>query len=642
MKKIAAHGAAGRHENISVHEMEVQILEYMAGLGISPAKPQPLQMDGKVRRYRVEGDKAGSHNGYYCIYPDNWPAGYVGSWKHTGDPVKWRFDARALGEGTQKNLRTWAGSDECKRLQETRTKELERSRDEAADAAKALFCGAREAEPDHPYLKKKNVNAYGIRQIGGDLLIPLRDGKGRFRSLQRINADGEKLFHAGAAVAGSFFSIGADLKDGPVILCEGYATGATLHELTGHAVICAMNSGNLSVVAPVARKMYPKRKVLVAADNDVGTKGNPGVAAAKKAVKEAGLDGFFCPEFPEGADGSDWNDFAAAVGMDGAAEKIRRCVERECKTKPEKTPDKGVREFNAKDLMKMDFPPVKWAVEGFLPAGCSVLAGGPKVGKSILSLHLSLAVAVGGTALGKIPVERGSVAYLALEDQPWRLQERIMNSGISSDADLSKLTLVTEIPRQHEGGIDWLEAWLKGHPDARLVVIDTLQKFRKTYGAKGDRYGDDYEAVGNIKSLADRYAVPLLIIHHLKKAADDSDWLNEVSGTQGIAGSADTVLSLKRGRCQGIGVLRMTGRDIEEKELAMRLDGLGWRLEGDAGQFNITEEKRRILEHLKEAGRQTPKEIAETLGANLNTVKTRLRRMVGEGIIFSHGGSYYT
>ena len=119
------------------------------------------------------------------------------------------------------------------------------------------------------------------------------------------------------------------------------------------------------------------------------------------------------------------------------------------------------------------------------------------------------------------------------------------------------------------------------------------------------------------------------------------DWLNEVSGTQGIAGAADTLLFLKHGRCQSIGVLRMTGRDVEECELAMSLDGMGWRLEGNAEDFNRTNEERAIINHLKEAGMQTPKEIADALSLNSSTTRMRLMRMKNRGLIMEYGGKYW-
>ena len=289
-----------------------------------------------------------------------------------------------------------------------------------------------------------------------------------------------------------------------------------------------------------------------------------------------------------------------------------------------------VEQINANDLRHKDFSPLKWAVEGFLPSGLSILAGGPKVGKSILSLHLSLAVAIGGCALGKINVEQGDVLYLALEDTQRRLQERILGSDIPEDEDLSRLTLATRVPRQHEGGLAYIRWWLEGHDSARLVIIDTLQKFRKQLSGKGNIYAEDYDTVSEIKKLADEYDVPILVIHHLKKAMAE-DWLNEISGSQGIAGAADTLFALKRTRTENEGVLHRTGRDVEEKDFDMTLDGFRWILVGDQGLFTLPKWKRDIAQYLKEHETVTPAELGEALKISEKTAQTNLRRFYKDG-----------
>ncbi len=632
---------------IPIELIEAQVLEAMREAGIPPLRDTRLVIDGALHRYAVEGDKGRETAGAYVIHPDGLPGGFISSWRH-GVEVRWKFDLKALDADLYKRCRSPEFRKQAEAAQRKRDADRRKTQSVASEDARIRWEAAQTAPEDHEYLRRKNVPAYGLKCREGALLIPLRDIEGHFKTFQTIAPDGTKRYFPGAPVGGGFCAIGADVKDGPVLLCEGYATGATLHELTGHAVICAMNCHNLVTCAPALRKKYPDRKIIVMADDDAKTEGNPGIEAAKSAVKLGKLDGFLSPPFKTPEDGTDWNDFAARYGAEAAERVLRARIAWACMSEAErkkildrKKLSERVEQINASDLMKMVFPPVRWAVEGFLPMGCSILCGGPKVGKSILSLHLALSVALGGCALGKIPVERGSVAYLALEDRPWRLQERIRGSNLSPDADLSKLTLVTEIPRQHEGGLEWLEWWLETHKDARLVIIDTLQKFRKQHSGKGDRYGDDYDAIGAIKKVADAYSVPLLIVHHLKKAKDEEDWLNEISGTQGIAGAADTLLSLKRARSSNTGILHRTGRDVEEVDLAMTLDGFGWRLEGPAEEYTMSDEKRKIVEHLQKHDSQTPKEVAEALGLKLNTVQQKLLRMSKEGLINGYCGKYW-
>lgn len=292
----------------------------------------------------------------------------------------------------------------------------------------------------------------------------------------------------------------------------------------------------------------------------------------------------------------------------------------------------------------MEFEPLKWAVDEFLPSGLSILAGGPKVGKFILALHLAVGVAIGGCVLGKIFVQQGDVLYMALEDNDRRLKERITHSNMFAGDErpsLDRLTLVTKSPRQHEGGLDYIRWWLINHPEARLVIIDTLQMFRKQLSGKGSMYSEDYDVVSEIKKLADEFDVPFLIIHHLKKAKEGEDWLNKISGSQGIAGAADSIFVLERARVDNGGILHRTGRDVEEMNFAMTLDGFGWVLQGEAEKFTMPEWKRQIIDYLKEHGSVTPATLATALNLNINTAQQNLRRLVKDGELTKEGYGTY-
>jgi len=123
----------------------------------------------------------------------------------------------------------------------------------------------------------------------------------------------------------------------------------------------------------------------------------------------------------------------------------------------------------------MKHNPTRWAVPGILPEGVCILAGKPKVGKSWLALDLALSVGAGREVLAMIPVEPGPVLYLALEDTARRLTKRLRI--LCREAPPSCVEIITECPRLGMGGEDVLQGWLRDHPEARLIVIDTLARF---------------------------------------------------------------------------------------------------------------------------------------------------------------------
>jgi len=255
------------------------------------------------------------------------------------------------------------------------------------------------------------------------------------------------------------------------------------------------------------------------------------------------------------------------------------------------------------------------------------------LGKSWLGLGLALAVASGGAAFGKVPVERGEALYLALEDTPKRLQSRL-GMMLHGEPAPDGLHLATAWPRLDQGGLQHLEAWLDEHQDARLVIVDTFQKLRPPQDGRG-LYEQDYAALAGLKALADRHGVAVLVVHHLRKGSSE-DPLEEVSGTTGLTGAADTVWVLRRDRGRMDATLFITGRDTEEQETALQFDpSLGlWCLLGSAEEYRMSQERQAVLALLREAGEPLgPKAIAEALGKTEGSVRKLLFTLVNEGVI---------
>jgi AAA domain len=307
-------------------------------------------------------------------------------------------------------------------------------------------------------------------------------------------------------------------------------------------------------------------------------------------------------------------------------------------------PERPKTSWTADELMALSFPEPTWAVPGLIAEGVTLLAGPPKAGKSWLSLNLGISIAAGDPALGSIDVEAGPVLYLALEDTPRRLQSR-MRMVLAGGRAPHALTLDTYCPPLPAGGVDYIAGWLDEHPGARLVVIDVFTKVRGLPPAGMSAYEADYAAIGHVKRLADQYGVPVVLVHHVRKAGAD-DFLATVSGTNGLAGAADAVLVLERVRAQADGVLHVTGRDVTENDYAMSFNANAgtWRLlDGPAGDHLMQDTRTMISRFVRDHpdGRK-PKEIAEALQLNENTVRKTCTRMAADGQLHAGaGGTYY-
>jgi hypothetical protein len=272
----------------------------------------------------------------------------------------------------------------------------------------------------------------------------------------------------------------------------------------------------------------------------------------------------------------------------------------------------------------------------------SLLCGPPKVGKSWLSLALGLAVAAGGRAFDSIPVDAGPVLYLALEDTPRRLQARI-GTVLGGQPAPNALTLTTSCPTLTEGGDEAIAGWLDRNRDARMVIIDVFAKLRGAPPPGASAYDADYAAVGRIKKVADHYGIAVLLVHHVRKAGSE-DFLEAVSGTNGIAGAADATLVLKRPRGSADGVLHVTGRDVDEAEYALGFQpasGAWYMLDGPASDHAVGDTRAAILRWLRDNPGSRPKVIAEVTGIDGELIKKTLQRMLRDGQVSADAGGRY-
>lgn len=210
-------------------------------------------------------------------------------------------------------------------------------------------------------------------------------------------------------------------------------------------------------------------------------------------------------------------------------------------------------------------PPV---IDGLLQNGTYIFAGAPKVGKSFLMAQLAYHVATGKPLWG-YEVHQGTVLYLALEDGHERLQKRMYRMfGVE---DVSKLHFAISAKQLGNGLDAQLEKFVREHPDTRLIIIDTLQKVRELSG-EAYSYRDDYQIIGQLKQLADKFKLCMLVVHHTRKSPANDEF-DRISGTTGIYGCADGAFVLsKERRTDSAATLSISGRDQPDQCLHLVRD----------------------------------------------------------------------
>lgn len=311
-----------------------QFRDALAQSGIAPPPGYQFVVDDQIHRYTCEGDKDDAS--WYALHVRPGDNGaepvYFGAYGRWGrlDPVAWC--SRQRNSLSQEELAEFGRTQ--KELAAKRAAAEQAARDAARNKVNAFFARfPRAKEGDSLYLLAKGVPVpHGTSYISTDdltsgwLALPLVDTDDIIHSAQFIADDGTKRFQYGGRVSGLFYRV-SSVPGGPVLICEGYATGASLYEATGWTVVCALNCGNLCAVAKAFRALYPERTIVLCADNDQFTDGNPGLAKAREALKaiRSGPSLIACPEFADEALADKPTDFNDLHQNEGLAE-VRRQV----------------------------------------------------------------------------------------------------------------------------------------------------------------------------------------------------------------------------------------------------------------------------------------------------------------------------
>ena len=253
---------------------------------------------------------------------------------------------------------------------------------------------------------------------------------------------------------------------------------------------------------------------------------------------------------------------------------VKSAKKKQIKIKAER---KSIVYSSFEELERRNLPPVIFYVDKMIPQGLTIISSLPKIGKSWLALDMGMSIANGTSFLG-FNTRQSEVLYLALEDSENRLKER-SNKILKGQKAPHNFIYSIRCPDIKNGLLEELEELKQKEPNLKVIIIDTMQKIRSVYNGT-NVYGNDYGELGGLKGFADKYSMSIILIHHVKKGKDE-DVFSKISGTNGITGTADTMIVIsKNDRFDTDAVLSISGRDVEQNEYIIRFEkeSFKWRM----------------------------------------------------------------
>lgn len=230
----------------------------------------------------------------------------------------------------------------------------------------------------------------------------------------------------------------------------------------------------------------------------------------------------------------------------------------------------------------------KMLIDGVLSDGLAIMAGDSKIGKSWMVLWMCLQISKGEPVWG-LPTRKADVVYLALEDREWRVQQRMQDLTDTPPDNLHFGFSCGQLGSELESQI---ENVLRDYPSTGLLFIDTLQMVRDNVSAKVNAYAQDYRDLSSLKKIADNHGICIFVVHHTRKERDGTNIFNDMTGSTGIMGVADTGMILRKDdRFGDNATLCITGRDVEEKKLKMQMRGVKWEITEELSADDLRKER---------------------------------------------------
>jgi putative DNA primase/helicase len=513
---------------------EAQLIDAMRAAGLEP--PDHILMDGKIHRFKsgTKGKPGIDKSGWYLVFGDGVPAGRFGCWR-AGIEATFRADiGRKLTQTEEMS--------HAKRLAEAkalRDAALERQHQVASETVEKIWTGAQAALPDHPYLAKKGIGVHGARATGdGRLVVPLYDADGTLSSLQYIDHEGGKLYHAGGQTGGKYWVVGSSDEPGILYIAEGFATAATVFETTNRPCVVAYSASNLVPVTGKLREMHgAAQEIVIVADNDAS---GVGQRYAEQASAKYGARTVTPPVQ------GDANDYAQA-GNDLASLLAP-------------TNDDWLipaDEFSAQPS------PISWLVKRWIQDQALVMVHGPSGGgKTFVVLDWCLRIASSTTDWCGNKVRPGHVVYLAGEGhhglrgriaawkhhhQSGKLNMWLSKHGCDLNTPAGYLKVVEHIRMLPE--------------TPKVIVVDTLHRFLAGDENSAQDAKTMLDACGNLMM---EFNCTVILVHHTG-VSDEAQ--HRARGSSAWRGALDIEISVIPGKDkQPMQLVQRKSKDAEIAE----------------------------------------------------------------------------
>jgi phage/plasmid primase-like uncharacterized protein len=456
----------------------------MLAAGLTP--PKEIYFDGKLHRFNSNTKGKAGHDkpGWYVVFSDGVPAGRFGCWR-AGVEVTFCADIGRQLTDSEKMVN-------ARRLAEARTirdADLKRTREMASDTVEKIWSNGMLATPEHPYLARKGIGLHGARMTGdGRLMLPLYTPEGQLASLQYIDNDGGKLYHSGGQTGGCFWMLGTLDEAGVIYIAEGFATAATINEVTNRPCIVAFSASNLVPVTGTIREKHgAAQEIVIVADNDAS---GVGLKYADQASAKYGARVVMPPSL------GDANDFVAEGG------DLKLLLQ----------PDVSDWLIPA-DEFSTSPKPIRWLVKHWLQEEALIMVHGPSGGgKTFAVLDWCLHMAAGLPDWHGHKVKQGPVVYLAGEGHhglrsriaAWKQHHNVQNL----DMWLSKAGCDLNTPEGYLRVVEAIRA-LPKKPSA--ITVDTLHRF-----LAGDENSaqDAKTMIDACANLMREFQCSVVLVHH--------------------------------------------------------------------------------------------------------------------------------